>query len=113
MDSREHGVAFYAKIDAHEVLLRLLVFELQRRDPQFAQRSRKAVDWVLGVLIDEHPEDDPDTAEIRSQIRTKMRERLKEMFETTEEKVAESEKAIASLKSLTLRRRILNWFERG
>jgi hypothetical protein len=41
MDSKEEqGVAFYAKINAHDTLIRLLVFEAQRRDPQFAERCR-------------------------------------------------------------------------
>ena len=113
MDSREAGVDFYAKIDAHEVLTRLLVFELQRKDPQFAERSRKALDTALGLLIKEHPEDAPETAEIRTQIKTKIRERVREIFDMSEEKAAEVERAIAMVKPLTWRRRILNWFERG
>jgi hypothetical protein len=115
MDSREPGVAFYAKIDAHEVLTRILVFEFQRRDPQFAERGRRALDWALGVLAAEDLGDDRDPfwAEIRDQIRTKMRERVKELFDASEEKAAELERAIAMVKPLTWRRRILNWFERG
>jgi hypothetical protein len=55
MNRREQGEAFYSKIDAHETLLRLLVFECQRRDPQFAERSRKALDTALGALSAENP----------------------------------------------------------
>jgi hypothetical protein len=113
MDSREPGVAFYAKIDAQEALLRMLAFEFQRKDPQFAERARNGLDWGLGLLVGEHPEDDPDTAEIRLEIRTKMRERLIEFFELIEEKAAEVEKVIAAVKPPSWRRRILNWFERG
>jgi hypothetical protein len=113
-DRREPGVAFYAKIDAHEVLLRMLVFEQQRRDPQFAERGRKILDWALGVLAAEEAGDlDPFWIEIRDEIRTKMRERVKDLFDLSEEKAAELERAIAIVKPLTWRRRILNWFERG
>jgi hypothetical protein len=113
MDSREPGVAFYAKIDAHEVLTRLLVFEFQRKDPQFAERSRKALDGALGVLAADGDDLDPFWAEIKDEIRTKMRERVRQLFDLSEEKAAEVERAIAMVKPLTWRRRILNWFERG
>jgi hypothetical protein len=113
MDTREARVDFYAKIDAHEVLTRMLVFELQRKDPQFAERSRKALDTALGLLIDEHPEDAPETAELRIQIKARMRERVKEAFDISEEQAAEVERVTAMVKPLTWRRRILNWFERG
>jgi hypothetical protein len=54
MDSREEqGVAFYAKINAHDTLVRLLVFEAQRRDPQFAERCRNGLDRALGMLLAE------------------------------------------------------------
>jgi hypothetical protein len=43
----------------------------------------------------------------------KMRERVRELFDMSEEKAAELERTIAMEKSLTWRRRILNWFERG
>jgi hypothetical protein len=98
MDRTEQGVAFYAKIDAQEALLRMLAFEFQRKDPQFAERARKGLDSGLGMLVGEHAEDDPDTAEIRREIRTKMRERLVEFFALIEEKAAEVERAIAAVK---------------
>jgi hypothetical protein len=111
-DRREPGVTFYAKIDAQEVLLRMLAFEFQRKDPLFAERARKSLDSGLGMLVGEHPEDDPETAEIRREIRTKMRERLVEFFALIEAKAAEVERTIAAVKPPTWRR-ILNWFERG
>jgi hypothetical protein len=92
----------YAKIDAHEVLTRLLVFE-----------CRKALDGALGVLAADGDDLDPFWAEIKDEIRTKMRERVRQLFDLSEEKAAEVERAIAMVKPLTWRRRILNWFERG
>jgi hypothetical protein len=91
----------------------LLALESQRKDPQFAERGRKGLDWALGKLVGEHPEDDPDTAEIRREIRTKMRERLTGIFALIEEEAAKVERTIAAVKPPTWRRRILNWLEGG
>jgi hypothetical protein len=87
----------------------MLAFEFQRKDPQFAERARRGLDWGLGMLVGEHPEDDPETAEIR----TKMRERLVEFFALIEAKTAEVERTIAAVKPPSWRRRIFSWFERG
>ncbi len=56
MDNKEQAEAFYARIYAHDMLLRMLVVDCQLRDPQFAERSRKALDIALGKLTAEnHP----------------------------------------------------------
>jgi hypothetical protein len=111
MDDRQQGVAFYGKIDAHDILVRLLAFECQRHDPQFAERCRKALDTALGKLrAENYPNDlDPLAVEITGKTRTIIRE----ILDVAENADAEMRKALASVKPLTLRRRILNWFERG
>ncbi len=89
---------------ALELLLRQLVYECQRRDPQFAERSRNALDTALGML---RAEDYPnETAPLSVARKAKTRTMIREILEV-------AEKAVASIKPLTLRRRILNWFERG
>jgi hypothetical protein len=54
MDSTEQVIGFRAKVDAHDSLLRLLVFWCQLRDPQFAQLIRDSLDQGLGRLIAEN-----------------------------------------------------------
>ncbi|MGA9007334.1 MAG: hypothetical protein WB495_10720, partial [Xanthobacteraceae bacterium] len=87
------------------------VFECQRRDPQFAERCRNGLDIALGKLRAEtYPADlNPLAAAITEKTRTTIREIL-DVAENTD---AELRKALASVKPLTFRRRILNWFERG
>jgi len=112
MDSREEqGVVFYAKINAHDILVRMLVVECQRRDPQFAERCRNALDIALGKLrAENYPSDlDPLAVEITAKTRTIIRE----ILDVAENADAEMRRVLASIKPVTLRRRILNWFERG
>jgi hypothetical protein len=72
------------------------------------------LDTGLGMLIALEPtDDDPFTAELRNEIRTKMREIIRSMLDVAETEAARYREAVASLKPLTLRRRILNWLERG
>ncbi len=111
MANREQGIAFYGKINAHDILVRMLAFECQRRDPQFAERCRNELDTALGKLTAQsYPSElDPLAVEITAKTRTIIRE----ILDVAENADAELRKAIASIKPLTLRRRILNWFERG
>jgi hypothetical protein len=112
MDSgEEQGVAFYAKINAHDTLVRLLVFEAQRKDAQFAERCRNGLDRALGMLrADDYPsESDPLAVAIKAKSRTIVRE----ILEAAENADAEMRMVLASVRPPTLRRRILNWFERG
>jgi hypothetical protein len=114
MDSREKDIAgFYGKIKAHDILLRHIAWECQRRDPQFAERLRKALDMALGaVRAETYPSDlNPYALEIDA----KMREVIREILDTLDKATADQEKflAAANLKPRTLRRRFLNWLERG
>jgi hypothetical protein len=114
MDSRQKDIAgFYGKLKAHDLLLRHIAWECQRRDPQFAERLRKALDTALGALRAEtYPSDlDPFALEID----VKMRETVREILETIETATADVQKglAAANVKPQTLRRRFLNWLERG
>jgi hypothetical protein len=118
MDRTEQGVTFYAKINAHDLLVRLLVFECQRRDPQFAERCRQQLDRALGMMLSELPIEGPVSLEIREQIKVKERETIREILEVAEKATADLERGSAQLREagllpLTWRRRILNWFERG
>jgi hypothetical protein len=112
MDSKEEqGVAFYAKIDAHDTLIRLLVFEAQRRDPQFAERCRNGLDIALGRLrADSYPS---ELNPLAGAITAKTRTIIREILDVAENADAELKRTLASVKPLTVRRRILNWFERG
>jgi hypothetical protein len=109
MEIDEPAQAFYAKIDAHDTLLRLLVFEFQRRDPTFAGRLRKALDAALGMLaaqnFDSHP--------IMVDRRAKTREMVREILTTAEAAGAKLDKDLVSIRPTPLRHRFLNWLERG
>ena len=113
MGSREEqGVAFYAKFNAHDILVRMLVAECQRRDPQFAERCRNAVDMALGRLRAENYPDDLNPLAVA--ITAKTRTIIREILDVAESSDAEMRRALASINQpLTLRRRVLNWFERG
>ena len=113
LDSKQKDIAgFYGKVNAHDILLRIIVWELQRRDPQFVERTRKALDIGLGKVRSESP-GDPDPFAL--EINVKMRETIREMLEVAENADAEMRKAVALVtgKPRTLRRRFLNWLERG
>ncbi len=103
MESKEQDVALYAKIGALELLVRLLVSDAQRRDPQFAERCRNTVDTVLGAMLvgesilnhvdrwglspplaakaEELRQQFFASAEIREQTRVKMREMMVAILE--------------------------------
>jgi hypothetical protein len=111
MDSKEQGVAFYAKINAHDTLVRLLVFEAQQRDPTFAERCRNGLDTGLGMLLARDYPNEPEPLAV--EIQAKSRTIIRDILETAENEAAKLKEALASVKPLTRRRRILNWFERG
>jgi hypothetical protein len=114
LDSRQNDIAgFYGKVKAHDILLRMPVAEQQRRDPQFAERYRKALDIALGkVRSESYPS---DLSPFALEIGVKMRETIREMLDVAENADAEMRKAlvVALGKPRTLRRRFLNWLERG
>jgi hypothetical protein len=114
MDSRDKDIAgFYGKIKAYDILLRCIAWECQRRDPQFADRLRKALDEGLGrVRAETHPKElNPYALEIDVQMRGVVRE----ILESVDKGTAEFERTIAAanVKPRTLRRRFLQWLERG
>jgi hypothetical protein len=92
-------------------LVRLLVLERQRRDPQFVERCRNGLDIALGMLRAENYPDGLNPLAVA--ITAKTRTMIREILDVAENADAEMKKAIASVKPLTVRRRILNWFERG
>jgi hypothetical protein len=114
MDSREKDIAgFYGKVKAHDILLRVIVWEFQRRDPQFAERTRKALDTALGkIRAESYPS---DLSPLALEIDVKMRETIKEILDVAENADVEMREALvlALGKPRTLRRRFLNWLERG
>ena len=114
LDSRQKDIAgFYGKVKAHDILLRMLVAEWQRRDPQFAERYRKGLDIGLGkVRSESYPS---DLSPFALEIDVKMRETIREMLDVAENTDAEMRKAlvVAFGKPRTLRRRFLQWLERG
>jgi hypothetical protein len=78
-------------------LVRVLVRECQRRDPQFVERCRQQLDWALGKMLLEPPIEGPVPREIREQIKVKQREtplqdwrRLFRNFENFPERPASS-----------------------
>jgi hypothetical protein len=115
LDSRQKDIAgFYGKVKAHDILLRMVVWECQRRNPKFVAWVRWGLDIALGtVRAKTYPEDvDPFELEIDVQ----MRETVRAILDVAENADAEMRRAVAALtsaKPLTFRRRILNWFERG
>ena len=84
---------------------------LTRPNALFAERCRKGLDIGLGRLrAESYPDDlNPLAAAITTETRTIIREIL-DVRENTD---AELRKALTSVKPLTFRRRILNWFEHG
>jgi hypothetical protein len=114
MDSREKDIAgFYGKVKAHDILLRMIVWECQQRNPQFAERTRKALDIGLGKVRSESDPGDPSPLAL--EIDVKMRETIREMLDVAENADTEMRKALvlALGKPRTFRRRFLNWLERG
>ena len=113
LDSRQKDIAgFYGKANAHDIFLRIIAWELQRRDPQFAERTRKALDIGLGKIRAEGYPDELNPFAL--EIDVKMRERIREMLNVVENTDAELKKALVPLgKPRTLRRRFLQWLERG
>jgi hypothetical protein len=114
LDSRQKDLAgFYGQIKAHDTLLRLIALECQRRNPQFVQFCRRGVDIGLGtVRAETYPSDlEPFAFEIDVRMRTT----IEEILENAEKAIVDLEKklAAANLKPRTLRRRFLNWLERG
>jgi hypothetical protein len=114
LDSRQKDIAgFYGQVRAHDLLLRMIVWQLQRRDPQFAELARKGLDIGLGkVRAESYPGDlDPFALEID----VRMRPTIREMLDVAENTDAEMRAAVALVtgKPQSLRRRFLNWLERG
>ena len=114
MDSRQRDLAgFYGQIKAHDTLLRLIALECQRRNPQFVEYCRKGVHIALGtVRAETYPS---DLEPFAFEIDVTMRKRIEEILENAEKAIAdlETKLAAANLKPRTLRRRFLNWLERG
>ena len=111
MVDREQGIAFYARIDAHDTLLRLILFLYQQQEPQFAEFVRKVLDTGLGTLAAQsYANPDPLAVEIPA----KMRETIREMLANAENAATELRRIAASVrKPPSVRRRIFNWFQRG
>ena len=97
MDSTEQVIAFRAKVDAHDSLLRLLVFWCQLRDPQFAKLIRDSLDQGLGRLIAENDPSELDPT--RLAIREKMRMIIREILEFAENEAAMARNALAKARS--------------
>jgi hypothetical protein len=114
LDIRQKDIAgFYGKVNAHDMLLRIIVWELQRRDPQFSERTRKGLDIGLGkARAESYPSElNPFALEIDF----RMRQTFREILDVAEKTDAELKKALTQYlgKPRTLRRRFLNWLERG
>jgi hypothetical protein len=97
--------AIDAKLIAQSALLTFLVRHAKANDPTFEEYARSLVDTALGQLLEElgPPPEKAITA----------REHFMELISTPAERNSGVGRGKERPKKLTLRRRFLNWLERG
>jgi hypothetical protein len=95
-------VGLHAMIMAHAVLLRVLVRHACLNNPKFADDARQLFDTFLGKsLMQDQPKDSALENELMVRARTN--------FMT----ILDQPMLVPDTRPLTLRRRFLNWLERG
>jgi hypothetical protein len=90
-----------AQLLAHEILIGLLATRLQERDPRFIAGLRRDFDTVLGELAAKGHKADPFAVKCRAAMMTVLDDI--EMHATRK----------SAARRVTLRRRFLNWLEKG
>ena len=102
MSEADRGSFLAGELLAHSALLGLLVAAAAKADPGFREEAQAAFDTLLGQIMQSDPH--PSKQEAREQNKIQARASFTRLLSLVEAR---------AVPPLTLRRRFLNWLQKG